>query len=350
MISGKQLGVFLVFMLLSVLAFAQEGERDMTAVTYEEIYDEPYAINKLFLQFQPLYAEVFATNVNAGFGFEAHYFLKDKANFKAQMRKTYSQGFYDMNRELAQKNSDVDNRTEVFNYYEIGGTIHIKDFEKSSKTKVVLYKNSYKPNEWAASVPLHSEIPAKVRQIYGARLGGIFWDSSVDVNRALEAQGLTSAALKNTIEGNGLPEGLDLFSNIASKGLYLGGSMTWIRNVAVSFDKYETGVDDLILTTYFDILYSPSLVLDDIVYTPKDANGVSIVEQRRTYDISPIKTQSFGFRAGIEGKFNRTLSWSYGGELGYRPSIEGRTFFAVLKVSFPVYSTNLNYKVESFGK
>ena len=126
--------------------------------------------------------------------------------------------------------------------------------------------------------------------------------------------------------------------------------MTWIRNVAVSFDKYEVGVDDLILTTYFDILYSPSLVLDDIVYTPKDANGVGIVDQRRTYDISPIKTQSFGFRAGIEGKFNRTLSWSYGGELGYRPSIEGRTFFAVLKVSFPVYSTNLNYKVESFGK
>ncbi|MDH4058282.1 MAG: hypothetical protein OEU76_05930, partial [Cyclobacteriaceae bacterium] len=85
-------------------------------------------------------------------------------------------------------------------------------------------------------------------------------------------------------------------------------------------------------------------------YTPKDVNGVGIVDQRRTYDIGPLKTKSFGFRAGIEGKFNRTLSWAYGGEIGYRPSVEGQGFFAMLKISIPVFSTNLDYKVEAFGK
>jgi hypothetical protein len=347
---GKQLCAALCLLGISLVTFSQEEDRDRNAVTYEEIYDEPYSINKLFIQFQPLYGEVFATNMNAGFGLEAHYFLKNKANFKAQFRKPYTKGFYDFTRDLASKVSDVDNRTKVFAYYEIGGTYHIKDEEKGSKTKMFLYKNLYKKNTWAAMVPLNIEVPCKVRTIHGVRLGGIFWSSSVDVNRALSKQDLSYTDLKNT-EGNSLPDNnLDLFSNISSKGLYVGGSITWIRNVAISIDRFETGVDDLILTTYFDILYSPSLELDDIVYTPKDANGVGIVDERRTYDISPITTKSFGFRAGIEGKFNRALSWSYGGEIGYRPGIEGRTFFALLKISFPVFSTNLNYKVEAFGK
>lgn len=350
MMIRKQL--FLIFCLfgVSVISFAQEEEkRNKDAVTYEEIYDEPYAINKLFIQIQPFYGEVFATNVNAGFGLEAQYFLRDKANFKAHFRKTYSKNFYDFNRDLASKVSDVDNRQEVFNYFEFGGTYHVKDFEKSSKTKLFLYKKIYRKNVWAAMVPLNAEIPCKVRTIYGARLGGVIWDSSVDVNRVLDKQGLTGADLKNS-ENNGLPEGIDVFSNISSKGIYMGGSITWIRNVAVSFDKFETGVDDLIFTTYFDILYAPSLELDDIVYTPLDVNGVRMVDQTRTYDVTPIRTQSFGFRAGIEGKFNRAWGWAYGGEFGYRPSAEGRGFFAMLKISIPVFSSNLDYKVEAFGK
>jgi hypothetical protein len=57
-----------------------------------------------------------------------------------------------------------------------------------------------------------------------------------------------------------------------------------------------------------------------------------------------------GFRVGMDGRFNRTFSWAYGAEVGYRPSLEGRSFYAVFKISFPVFGTNLDYKVESFGK
>lgn len=336
--TGKHFFAVIGLLFFAFAAFGQDDRKDKTAVTYEELYDEPYSINKLFVGFQPLYGEVFATNINAGFGFDAQYFLKDKMNFKAHFRKTYSKTFYDFSRDLAQKISDVDNRTEVYNYYEFGATYHVKDFESSSKTKMFLFKNSYKGNKWAARVPLNAEIPCKVRQIYGARLGGIFWDSSTDINRALDTQGLTHADLTSIEGGAPLPNNIDVFSNISSKGLYVGGSMTWIRNVAVSFDKFETGVDDLILTTYLDILISPWISLDDVVY------------QGEVYSIDAIKTNKIGFRAGIEGRFNRTLSWSYGGEIGYRPSIDGRGFFALLKISFPVYSTNLDYKVEAFGK
>jgi hypothetical protein len=188
-------------------------------------------------------------------------------------------------------------------------------------------------------------------------LGAIIWDSSTDLDRAIEKQGLKNSDFKNK-EGVGLPEqeynkagelqDLHIFSNVSSTGIYVGGSMTWIRNVAVNFDKFEEGVDDLIFTAYADILVSPMLSVDDIVYTTKDENGLPI--GRSTYSAEAIALKKFGFRLGIDGRFNRQFSWSYGGEIGYRPSLEGRTFFALLKISFPVFGTNLDYKVESFGK
>ena len=351
------------FLALSFSLHAQGERKDKTAVTYEEIYDEPYSVNKLFVQIQPLYGEMFVTNVNAGFGLEASYYHKDKLDLHAGFRKAYSRGFYDFTRDLAYKNSVLDNRYQIFNYFEIGGTYHVKDFESSSKTKMFLYKNSYKGNKWAARVPLNAEIPCKVRKVYGVRLGGILWNSTVDLSRAMKKQGLSNADLKNIdnpeeslpstyIDAQGREQGITAFSNLSSAGGYIGGSISWIKNVAVNFDKFEEGIDDLMFTAYFDIIVSPSISMDNIVYTDKDeSTGIPLADrQTRIYSIDALRTKTFGFRAGIDGKFNRTWGWAYGGELGYRPSLEGSGFYALIKISFPVYGTNLDYKVESFGK
>lgn len=339
--------------------FAQE-RKDKAPVTYEELYDEPYSINKFFIGFQPLYGELFVTNVTAGFGLEALYFHKDKFHVKGSFRKTYSGKFYDFTRQLASRSSDVDNRTKPFSYYELGATYHVKDFEQSSKTRMVLYKNSYKGARWSSRVPLNAkDIACKLRKIYGVRFGGILWNSTVDLTRAMEKQGLTnedlvsgdaSLPLTHIDPETGLPAPIEVFSNISAVGGYLGGSMSWIRNVAVDIDKFEQGVDDLIFTVYADILFSPALNVDNVVYTPRNDQGVRQTDLTATYNVDAIGLQKFGFRVGIDGRFNRTFSWSYGGEIGYRPSIEGRSFFAMFKISFPVYGTNLDYSVESFGK
>jgi hypothetical protein len=346
---------FFIFclMLVSISSFAQDN-KEKPAVTYEELYDEPYSVNKLFIGFQPLYGELFATNVNAGFGLEASYYLKDKMDFKAHFRKTYSGSFFDFNRQAAIDNSDVLLKENSFTYFELGGTYHIKDFDESGKTKMVLYKKSFKGNRWAATVPLRAEIPCKVRKIYGVRLGGILWNSTVDLNRALKSQELTNADITDS-NGNGLPvtitnpstgkvEEFSVFSNMSSTNVYLGGSMSWFRNVAVSFDKYEEGVDDGMFTVFFDVMFAPSLAVDPVSY--RDPVSLLVNE----YSTNAIKTTSFGFRAGIDGKFNRTLSWAYGGEIGLRPSITGQGLYVMFKISFPVFGTNLDYKVESFGK
>src|SRR5690606_35180971 len=148
---------------------------------------------------------------------------------------------------------------------------------------------------WASRVPLSAEVPAKVRKIYGLRGGTLLWKSSTDLTRAISTQGLTNNDLKDP-EGNGVPltfdragreRPLNVFSNIASTNVYLGGSMSWVRNVAINFDNYEEGVDDLMFTVFFDLIYSPSMSVDDIVYTATPAGATA--PETRVYSVDPIK-------------------------------------------------------------
>ncbi len=307
------------------------------AVVFEEIYDEPYAINKLFVQFQPLYTDLFVSNVNVGFGLEATYFLEDRFQFRAHFRKAYARKF-DMARDVAEKNSDMDNRPNVFNYFEIGATYHIKDFESEGNAKMMLYRKSYRTNRWASRVPKQFDIPVKVRTIYGARLGAFMYNSSTDLNRALSGQGLPYETITNA-DGNPLPEDLIVFGNLNATGFYAGASYTRIKNVAIDIEKFEAGVSDLIFTAYFDILAAPFTTLDNVFLNDNE------------YDVSDLKLNMFGVRAGIDGKFNRTLSWGYGAEMGYRPGLNSRGFYALIKISIPVFSTNFDdTKVEAFQK
>ena len=352
----------LIIYLINVAAFAQRNDSDNAPVTFEELYDEPYEINKLFLQFQPIYGDMFVTNINAGFGVEVTYYLEDKLDFRASARKTYTRQF-DVARNLSEKNSiftldrnGISNVPQVYNYFEIGATYHIEDFEEDSETKMYLYKKSYKGDRWAARVPKYADIPSKVRKIYGARLGGMLFNSSTDLKRAIDKQEVSYSELmtadgaenlENFIGTDELAD-ISLYGNVNVAGLYVGGSIAWIHNIAVDFDnKYQVGVDDLILTAFFDIMFAPSVTVDDIIYTQRNSRGVPITQ---TFLSDPINTTKIGFRLGLDGKFNRTLSWGYGAEIGTKPTIKGRNAYALIKISFPIYSTNLQYKVEAFGK
>ena len=132
-----------LFIFIASAVLAQADLSSANDAEFEVLYDEPYNVNKLFIGFQPFYGELFATNVNAGFGLDAHYYLSNKADFRAHIRKTYTRKYFDQTRENATRNSDVQNPSEAFNYYEFGMTWHIKDFEEQSKTKIVLYKKTF---------------------------------------------------------------------------------------------------------------------------------------------------------------------------------------------------------------
>lgn len=308
--------------------------KEAKTLTYEELYDTPYDINKLFIHLQPMYGEYFTTNTTVGWGIKAQYYMKNVADFEAHVRAPYGKSF-DLVRDAALKNSTVDNEARPFSYFEVLGTYHIKDEELDSETKFILYSKRYKGDKWGATVPLHTIIPTKGRRIIGARFGGMGYNSSVDYNRIMDKQGVTIIS----DEGGEIGDDESVYGNVSALGFFIGGSLTLIKNVAVQPDKiYGTLVNDLIFTTFFDINFTPVVTVDDIYN-----DGVR-------FSSAPIQKSVLGFRAGIEGKFNRKISWAYSGEIGYRPGLKKSGVFALVKISFPVFSTHLRYQVESFGK
>lgn len=335
---------YLLFTLLLLLFALQRvlAQGSNQAITYEELYDDPYAINKLFVHVQPLYGELFKTNVNIGFGAAVNYFYEDKFDLHVHYRQAYFKSF-DLARDVALKNQGIENLPDNFNFFEAGGTYHIKDEEGETETKLILYSKTYqKGNRWAAKVPEHTVVPSKVRKIIGARLGPMGYNSSSDLNRIMKDQGVRlvdqdSVAMPGSVYVNG---------NLSVLGGYLGGSMSWIKNMAIKPDKgYGVLSDDQILRAYFDILIMPSISIDNIEYKDPEADF-----NTRVFSADPIQTNLIGFRLGLEGMQNREVGWSYNLETGIRPGIKGRGFYATFKISFPVYSTNLEYEREAFGK
>lgn len=318
-----------------------QGLSPKAAITYEELYDDPYAINKLFLHIQPLYAELSATNVTAGFGIGANYYMENKADFHVNFRQAYAQSF-DLARDAALKNQVQINEPSSFTYAEIGGTYHIQDFEDDTETKLTLYSRKYqKGNRWAAHVPEHTVVPSKVRKIRGVRLGGYAFDTSLDLQRIAEEQAIVLEDGQGTFPLNAY-----LHTNQVVKGFFIGGAMSWFKNMAIKPDKgYSILADNHMLTTFADFMLAPSIAMEDVLYRdPTMGNTL------RRFSTESIETQAWGFRLGVEGKNNRTISWAYGAEVGIRPGVKGQGFFAMLKISLPVYSTSLNYRREAFGK
>jgi len=343
------LRTFLVFVCLLLFLTNSPAQRaDADPATYEELYDAPDQINKLFLQFQPISGEFWKSNPNIGFGIEATYFIKKVARIRAAFRRPYADQF-DMYRYNGRVNSSLDNEVTPYKYFELGGTYHIKDFTSNTETKLPLYKKSYRGARWAARVPDRIPVACTLRQIIGVRTGGFFFEHASDLKMITQRQGISYADII-AVDGSGsLPEtftntdtGLEdkvlAFGNISVPGIYVGGAMSWIKNVAVDPDNHEKVADDKILTAYADILVSPWVKAENVYL-----NGLE-------YSVENIKTNMIGGRIGIDGKYNRTLSWGYGGEVGFKPGFGKGGFFALIKISLPVYSTNLEYDVEAFAK
>jgi hypothetical protein len=292
------------------------------SITYETFYDDPQNINKLYIHIQPVYGELFMTNITIGYGLEFDYFLKDKVDVNMSFRKAYGKKF-DFIRDVAEKNSEVLNDPKKFYFAEIGAAFHIVDREEASKAKFILFSETFRyQNKWKSMVPKYIQAPATLRRIYGLRMGAASYQSTIDVNRIIDKQ---KEIPLDTING------LSVYSNIVNHGFYIGGFLKLIKNVTINFDQiYQQVTNDLIFSTYLDILIFPFTTVDDIRYIP--APGF----QERILGSDVINTNMIGVRAGVNGKFNRDISFGYNFEIGYRPGIKGQNFYALGKISIPL--------------
>lgn len=309
--------IFLVMVAPGSIAQNQDSEQ---VITYEAINDDPYAINKLFIHIQPVYGELFATNVNIGFGLQADYQIAKGLGLTASWRRPYSRET-DFAREVAYKNQDNLDHNKTFNYLEFGGTIHISDRDQTGKSKIILYSKRYKGNKWANRTAEKLVIPSRVRKIVGFRWGGIMFNSTTDISKAAEQQGITLVDEEN----NEVNEA-KLYGNLDSKGIYAGISLHTIRNVAINPHRdFGVLVNDLHFNAFVDVLYAPAINVEDIILDGHIISG------------DQLETQELGFRAGIQGKFNKRFGFSYGAEFGHRPSLKERGFYTMFRLGFPVF-------------
>lgn len=333
------------FVFSSEAQFRRRSENK--TVTYEEMYNDPYDINKLFIGITPAYGDIHVTNITTGFGVDATYYLNDFMHFKAHARTPYFIGS-DFARNSADKNGfDPQSRARTFFFAEASASYHIWDKEQESESKIPLYSKNYEGAEWAAKVPKRATIPNKRREILFARLGGVYYQTTSELSRAIAAQGVTVNPVGETEETANSINGETnaIYGNVIGAGVSVGGGFTWIKNFAAKPDKtYEELVDDHVFSTFMDLFIFPMVTVEDFYHKPE---GVDNFIQ---YDASSINTFMFGGRIGIDGHFNRTLGWGYGAEIGVRPGLAERGFYGLLKITFPMYGTKLDYSVEAFGR
>jgi hypothetical protein len=325
MIARIALLIFL-FLFNGFIVFAQEEEEEEVP-PYQMMYDDPYDIRNLYIQFQPFYGDIGVLNITGGFGVEAAYYHESLFDVQMSFRTSYGKRF-DINRDAATKNAtNTDNFPLYFNL-EFGGTYHIKDIMTESSSKVLLYTKKITGADRASAIPRHTEISGKVRTVIGGRLGGIFNSTTANVNAILSLQD------KELFYADGIPViGEDVYSNIQTFVIYAGGSYSWIRNYAVEFsERWDPTGDDRILTPYFDLMFAPSVNLNDVTLG------------NETVSTASIEKLKMGFRGGVNVKFNRKFSWGYGAEAGVRPGLKKSGFFVVFKMSFPLYAKKLGSK------
>ncbi|MFQ3214480.1 MAG: hypothetical protein ACJAT1_001723 [Marivirga sp.] len=317
-------------------------------VTFEEMYNDPYDINKLFIGITPMYGDINVGNITSGFGIDATYYLNDFMHFKANARTPYFSGS-DFARNAAQNDPTFSGRARTYLYAEVSASYHIWDKEQESESMISLYSKNYEGAQWAAKVPKRAEIPNKRREILFARLGGVYYETTSELSRAIDAQGIQVSGFgvdepsaMDTLSGN-LQNAV--FGNVVGYGLSVGAGFTWMKNFAAKPDKtYEELVDDHIFSTFFDLFIMPVVRVEDFFHKPEGAS------QFFQYNGEEVNTFMFGGRIGIDGHFNRTLGWGYGAEIGMRPGLEKRGFYGLIKITFPMYGTKLDYKVEAFGR
>lgn len=322
--------LYLLFVLpASVLAQMTSTEITPDTTTRKVVYDQPEKIRRFFLGFQPIYADVFSNGVNTGFGVEAFYLPKNgKFDLHASFRKPYSARFYDQARDNMDKTSNTLNESVGFMFAEVGGTWHLKDEVQMVPGKIsVIRKEGNQKDRWTRATQV--TVPFKQRTITGVRAGFQAWRSAVNVTEVLEKQGSRNADValpEQLVDADGNFSPFTVFSNVYNRSVYVGYSLTRIRNHSVLFDNYETAVQDGIVMLYADVLVAPWLDLDDVEF------GVG------TYSLDKVKLQRIGIRAGVELKSNKKLGWGYGAELGWRPAPQGNMGYVLVRLSVPVFA------------
>ena len=335
--------------LLTGKASAQlESSYPSSAVLYKVLVDDPSVQNQLWLHLQPLTADGMTMNASVGSGLETHWISPFRGiEFHAGIRGNFFNAM-DLQKRAASSAAifiqtdkyDDPSRNPLavtlsrFLAWEAGGFYPIKEFLKNGKANISI------PDQTGVAENL--ELNAKVLRTLGARLGVNSMRSTVSLNKALEDQNLELVGNKgNRLSPKGATIGSvyrtrddinSLFTSFASTGIYAGIGMQRRKNLNIKTETLGIISSNSILSFYADVMFNPWTSLQPFAYA---ANGSGDKEE---FQVDAINLSKFGFRTGFEIRHNENPFISAGGEIGYRPSIQGQGFYAALRIGIPVFS------------
>jgi len=323
-----------------------------STVSYKVVQDDPKDLNHLWIHVQPFTVDAMQMNTAIGSGLEITYLPISKLELHGGIRGNVIDAF-DMQRAAATRNASIttqESKREVgkmvltnsfsrFYAAEVGGTYAINDKIIDGTTKIILADQAITNN---TNFTEKIEVNAKIRQIIGARIGFNTMASTVGLQNAINDQNILLKGNQGTEINNGGTKSANgfktannanlLYSNFSSTGFYLGGSLQRIKNIAIKTERNGILANNLIMTYYADLLINPWTRLENLEAQNVGKSG------SETFDVSPIKLNKIGGRAGFELRYNQASLISIGAEIGYRPSISNEGLYGVIKLSFPAFS------------
>lgn len=337
-------------------AYAQlETSYPGSAVLYKVLVDDPGIQNRLWLHLQPITADGMAMNAAVGSGLETHWITPLKGlELHGGIRGTFFNAM-DLQKKasgsasvfLQETKYDDPSRNSLnrdfsrFLAWEAGAYYPL--FEKKTNGKA----NIAVPDP--SGVAENLELNARVLRSIGLRLGWNSLQTTVSLNRAMEDQNSELKGSKGTIlspQGSSAIPGSpyisqagrnSIFTSFSSSGIYAGVAMQRRKNISIKTETMGIVSSNSILTFYADLILNPFTEL-----SPFSMTRLSTGETEKFETDDAIKTGNLGFRTGFEIRYNEGSFMSAGGEIGYRPAIQGQGFYASLRIGIPVFSAGRN--------
>lgn len=338
---------FLVLLVRTATA-QLETSYPSAAVLYKVLTDDPSIHNQLWIHLQPLTVDGMAMNAVVGSGLEAHWISPFRGlELHGHIRGNFFNAM-DMQKRASSNaavfvqetkyDEPVKNPLEMnfsrFYNWEMGAYYPILEKTKNGKASIAV------PDQSGTAENL--ELNAKILRSIGARLGLQSLSTTVSLDKAIQDQGIELTGSNGTrLLPGGESVGPDftsptgrnsLFSSFSSTGFYAGLAMQRRKNLSIKTETLGILSSNSIITLFADLMLNPWNNLQSFTMNKADGSG------NESFSTNSIKTSMLGFRTGFEIRYNEKSFMSAGGEIGYRPSIQGQGWYAALRIGIPVFS------------
>jgi len=269
------------------------------------------------IMLQPYYIETNGANqVNFGMGGRIDYYFPNMLSLHGSIK----QALFDLNNYNANGKGAInsENTTNLFRQHEFGAGLFF-NLDGSTKTRVYAWPGTaiFDPIEKDTFYDYTREsLPCRTMIVLR---GGVYnWQQSVD---AVASSPGTLVGIDNSNNTFKFNDANDLYTNITSRGLYAGLSLSKLVDVFYPGANGQQRNVSFIRNLYLDVLYAPDITVDNIVlngnaYNVKGSQGLPV--------------QNLGGRIVYEKTGVRDFpkpNFSYRIEAGIRPGLADQGFY-----------------------